>query len=1246
MGTLQNIFFYTFLILGFCTQANGIVYEDAEQGDASKWHVYDTTPSGAIIRNVYDGDKQSNVIEFSGAKTANGYRIGHNSNSNKWDQRVNKIMKWSLKFNDHFVVYISTQTKKGHRYVYYTAADKDKGLSGGYIHHGLGANIKDGTWHTFYRDIEADLKKYESDNELIAINAFLIRGSGFIDDIEIVDEMPEPVFAPSNVEKKFLSETTLELTWDDNSNNETGFYLYQNNKLLTTLPQDTTSYQIDISPTSSYKFYLIAFNDILYSKPSETVDIVPKRVVYEDAEQGDASKWHVYDTTPSGAIIRNVYDGDKQSNVIEFSGAKTANGYRIGHNSNSNKWDQRVNKIMKWSLKFNDHFVVYISTQTKKGHRYVYYTAADKDKGLSGGYIHHGLGANIKDGTWHTFYRDIEADLKKYESDNELIAINAFLIRGSGFIDDIEIVDEMPKPNSAPQITSPSTISVRANAKIAIDIEAYDEDNDKLFYEISAADADLLEINNTTGLVTFKGVVDFELKPSYNFLVSVTDQIDTTTQEVTINIEKVRDLSVYDNLSYKMATSIFKDKFIYGDGEKLNKVKIIQEPLEGNLTGPHSVLLSSYSISIDSSFPTSPPKPIDTLNPIFTPSNLTYLTYLAKQNYYGFDYIRWEGSMDDGQTWSEPMDLILFVKEFNDAPIFTTYIPSIIPIEKSSIENFVTFTAIDPEGLAISYSLGGVDAELFQISENGEISFLEKPRKKIFRINIIASDGVKETSRTLVIQINNNPPQINNTPLDFISMDGQFTLDINATDVDFETLEYSISGTDAEKFMILFQATYEYIEPTTSTATLQINNLQTNLEENPVLYPIDPVPTYSLEFLPTLVAKYTLPKGLHNITLTVSDGYDSVSKDITITVPYLSADKLLDDGFLANSYQQEHRNNDKNIDVTQYKHFGVQTMMAVDNALYIGLSGWRANKNGAAVAKYTTDNKLSYISLLDEQGVAVFERYHDKLVIPGTDPTYGDDWSFGNFYSLDTTTDEMQKFRNLPDTIHGWDLWADENNSILYYAGSERSGGNIFTSYDGGANWNKIADSSNGVGRYRTYGIVKINDILYAIESSGDLSLIKSTDEGSTWEKVSSEPTSVLNDLSSLMLNKIDKYLVMIHNNKKQLIVVDPSNEDKTITYTFQDGIYGYNNITHDGNGNIYIVTNKGNLFHTLDYKKWTLITRVPNLSQGLSTITYWKDQRSLMLGNWDTNSDKSQANLWQVKVLDENNNTIPDIFE
>jgi len=158
----------------------GTLYEDAEDENTDEWSIYDNTPTGATITNVYDSDKRSRVIEFQGDGAHNMYQFG-----GAWNNHNDKIIKWSMKYDEDFYVYVQIETTKGNRMLAYTPHDSGSGMRAGSqeIFHGLGGTANDGKWHTFARNLEADLKRYESDNELLYVKGFFIRGSARIDDI-------------------------------------------------------------------------------------------------------------------------------------------------------------------------------------------------------------------------------------------------------------------------------------------------------------------------------------------------------------------------------------------------------------------------------------------------------------------------------------------------------------------------------------------------------------------------------------------------------------------------------------------------------------------------------------------------------------------------------------------------------------------------------------------------------------------------------------------------------------------------------------------------------------------------------------------------------------------------------------------------------------------------------------------------------------------------------------------------------
>jgi hypothetical protein len=358
--------------------------------DTTGWYTYDADPAGATITSVYDSSRGSKVICLSGEGIKNGYTLGWTAHD--WDTSTNKLMKWSdtthntikwsMKYSadEDYIIYVRLSTKDGYRYLYYTNHNQNFGEisydSPHYIHHGLGTASNDGTWRTFTRNLSADLKEFQPTNEIISIDGFFVRGSGCIDDVELLSTNCEVI----------------------------------------------------------------------------------NEVIYEDAEDAQTSRWSVYDQSPTGAKIENVLDNG--SRAIALTGSGLDNGFILGAWNKNNGWKNTINKEISWDMKYNEYYVIYISVETAQGHRFITYTplsvetcATYRSTGelpspqfgtqTHGGYtyIHLGLCPDSKDGTWQTITRNLEADLKKYEPSNSLQLVNAFLVRGSGRLDNIKMFD-------------------------------------------------------------------------------------------------------------------------------------------------------------------------------------------------------------------------------------------------------------------------------------------------------------------------------------------------------------------------------------------------------------------------------------------------------------------------------------------------------------------------------------------------------------------------------------------------------------------------------------------------------------------------------------------------------------------------------------------------------------------------------------------------------------------------------------
>ncbi len=183
---------------------------------------------------------------------------------------------------------------------------------------------------------------------------------------------------------------------------------------------------------------ILAINALLVRGSGKIDDIKTmltyKTTLYEDAEDGKIDGWTIFSNESNSATITNIFDENRSSRVISLHGIGKGDGYMLG----STPWNNHINKSLKWSMRYGENFTIYISVQTKNGRRYLTYTPIDNNRGLKGSYIRIGLGSDIIDNSWHTFTRDLNADIKTAEPNNELIAIDSFRIRGTGLIDDIE----------------------------------------------------------------------------------------------------------------------------------------------------------------------------------------------------------------------------------------------------------------------------------------------------------------------------------------------------------------------------------------------------------------------------------------------------------------------------------------------------------------------------------------------------------------------------------------------------------------------------------------------------------------------------------------------------------------------------------------------------------------------------------------------------------------------------------------
>src|SRR5207302_1153981 len=126
-----------------------------------------------------------------------------------------------------------------------------------------------------------------------------------------------PPAAPSNAMAALISSTEIDLTWQDNANNEDGYQIFRKDgsggtfKRLAGLPPNSTSYQDrgrPFLPGTLYDYHIQAFNSAGYSPAAEasvtTVPAAPSAVGASSAfAQAITLSW----AAPTGAVSFNIY---------------------------------------------------------------------------------------------------------------------------------------------------------------------------------------------------------------------------------------------------------------------------------------------------------------------------------------------------------------------------------------------------------------------------------------------------------------------------------------------------------------------------------------------------------------------------------------------------------------------------------------------------------------------------------------------------------------------------------------------------------------------------------------------------------------------------------------------------------------------------------------------------------------------------------------------------------------------------
>ena len=367
--------------------------------------------------------------------------------------------------------------------------------------------------------------------------------------------------------------------------------------------------------------------------------------------------------------------------------------------------------------------------------------------------------------------------------------------------DSITVTISVSDVNEAPSFaTATATRSVAENTatgtNIGAAVAAIDPDvpADTLTYTLGGTDAASFSIVSTSGQLQIKSVLDHETKDSYSVTVSVSDGTLSDSITVTITVSDVNEAPVFTEgttATRSIAENTAADANIGGvfaatdpDGDTLS----------WTLGGTDA---SSFSI-------------VSTSGQLQTKSALDHETKAS----YAVTVTVSDGRLSDSIT------VTITVSDVNDPPVLTEGPTATRSIAENTLANTnigAVFAATDQDVPAdtLTWTLGGTDASSFGIvSTSGQLqtkAALDRETKASYTVTVSVSDGNNGsdsiTVTISVTDVNEEPSFATNTATRSIAENTAAGANIGtpvaATDVDGNTLTYTLGGTDAASFDIV-----------------------------------------------------------------------------------------------------------------------------------------------------------------------------------------------------------------------------------------------------------------------------------------------------------------------------------------------------------------------------------------------------------------------------------------------------------
>ena len=285
--------------------------------------------------------------------------------------------------------------------------------------------------------------------------------------------------------------------------------------------------------------------------------------------------------------------------------------------------------------------------------------------------------------------------------------------------------------NNAPVITSPASFDMsetRAEPKLVGTVTATDVDFDgsvTLEYRISGTE---LTIGLTSGILELVNAPDYETKDTYTATVTVTDGLNETTQDITVNI-----LDENDNAPVITSLASFDMSETRAEPKLVGTVTATDVDFDGSVTLEYRISGTELTIGLTSGI----------LELVNAPDYETKDTYTATV------------TVTDGGNETTQDITVNILDENDNAPVITSSSTFLADENQTSIGTVVA-TDVDFNGsVVLEYRISG--SEILIGLTSGELTFVTAPdyeTKDTYTATVTVTDGGNETTQDITVNVN------------------------------------------------------------------------------------------------------------------------------------------------------------------------------------------------------------------------------------------------------------------------------------------------------------------------------------------------------------------------------------------------------------------------------------------------------------------------------------------------------------